>query len=332
MLVRVFADASAPGFLEFAHGVDVEAPLVDDVPAGVAHRDDGAAQLGDLLCGVDGDVAGAGDDDLRAVEGTVLRREHAFGEEHEAVPGGFGSRLRATPGEALAREHSGLVAVGDALVLAEEEADLAAADADVAGGHVRVFTDVAVQLRHERLAETHDLGVGAALRVEVGAALAAADGHAGERVLEDLFEAEELDDAEVDAGVEAQATLVWPERRVELDAESAVHLHAAVVVDPRHAEDDLTLGLRQTLDDARLDVVGASLQQRAQAGEHLVDSLVELSLSGVAAQDRLAHGFELGFEPLRHVFSSSWCPATLRADACDGHVTLARFGTPLECG
>ena len=78
---------------------------------------------------------------------------------------------------------------------------------------------------------------------------------------------------------------------------------------------------------ATFDIVG---QIPDRIGLHL--GLVELGLSGVAAQDRLAHGFELGFEPLRHVFSSSWCPATLRADACDGHVTLARFGTPLECG
>jgi uncharacterized protein with PIN domain len=52
----------------------------------------------------------------------------------------------------------------------------------------------------KRLAEAHDLAVGAALGIEVRAALAAADRHAGERVLEDLLEAEELDDAEIDGG------------------------------------------------------------------------------------------------------------------------------------
>jgi hypothetical protein len=88
-----------------------------------------------------------------------------------------------------------------------------------------------------------------ALGVEVRAALAAADRHAGQRVLEDLLEAEELDDPEVDARVEAQAALVGAERRVELHAEAAVDLHLALVVDPRHAEDDLALGLADALDD-----------------------------------------------------------------------------------
>jgi uncharacterized protein with PIN domain len=64
---------------------------------------------------------------------------------------------------------------------------------------------VAVELGHERLAESHDLGVAAASGVEVGTALAAADGHAGERILEDLLEAEEFHNSEVNGGVEPEA-------------------------------------------------------------------------------------------------------------------------------
>ena len=158
--------------------------------------------------------------------------EHLLGEEDGAVAGGLGAHQRAAPGEALAGEDAGLVAVGDALVLAEQVADLAAADADVAGGDVGVLADVAVQLGHEGLAEAHDLVVAAALGVEVGAALAAADGHAGQGVLEDLLEAEELDDAQVHRGVEPQAALVGAERGVELHAEAAVDLHLAGVVRP----------------------------------------------------------------------------------------------------
>ena len=76
-------------------------------------------------------------------------REHLVGEEHAAVAGGLGAHLRAAPAEALAGEHAGLVAVGDPLVLAEEVADLPAADADVTGGDVGVLAEVAVQLGHE---------------------------------------------------------------------------------------------------------------------------------------------------------------------------------------
>ena len=177
-------------------------------------------------------------------------------EEGGAVAGGLLAD-RATPphAEALAGQHAGLVAVGDPLVLAEQVADLAAAHADVARGHVGVLPEVAVELGHEGLAEPHDLGVGAALGVEVRPALAAADRHAGERVLEDLLEAEELHDAEVDAGVEPQAALVGPERGVELDPEAAVDLHLAPVVDPRHPEDDLPLRLADPLDHPGVGVL-----------------------------------------------------------------------------
>ncbi len=153
--------------------------------------------------------------------------QHLVDEEHRAVAGGLGAHLRAAPCQALAGEHARLVAVGDALVLTEQVADLAAADTDVTRGHIGVLAEVAVQLRHERLAEAHHLGVGAALGVEVGAALGASDRQRGERVLEDLLEAEELHDAEVHGRVEPQTALERTERGVELDAETAVELRAS---------------------------------------------------------------------------------------------------------
>jgi hypothetical protein len=123
---------------------------------------------------------------------------------------------------------------------------------------------VAVQLGHEALAETHDLAVGLALGVEVAAALAAADGQPGQGVLEDLLEAEELDDAQIDRGMKAQPALVGPERAVELDAEAAVDLDLAPVVLPGHAEDDLTLRLADALDDLLIRELGMLDQHRAE--------------------------------------------------------------------
>src|SRR5690606_13897991 len=120
---------------------------------------------------------------------------------------------------------------------------------------------------------------------EVRAALRAADRHAGERVLEDLLEAEELDDAEVDARVEAQAALVRPERRVELDAEAAVELDTALVVRPRHAEDDLPLRLTQSPDDLGLRVLGMLRDDRTERLEDLAHRLMELGLTRVASDD-----------------------------------------------
>jgi hypothetical protein len=64
--------------------------------------------------------------------------EHLGGEVDGAVAGGLGTDQRAAPVEALAGEHAGEL-VAELLVLAEQEADLAAAHADVAGGHVGVW-------------------------------------------------------------------------------------------------------------------------------------------------------------------------------------------------
>ena len=106
-----------------------------------------------------------------------------------AVAGGFRTDEGAAVGEAFARQDAVLEDALQPAVLAVKEADLAAAHADVAGGNVNVRTDVAVKGRHEALAETHDFRVALALGIEVRAALGAADGLAGQGVLESLFKA-----------------------------------------------------------------------------------------------------------------------------------------------
>jgi hypothetical protein len=169
------------------------------------------------------------------------------GEVDRAVAGGLGTDQAAAPVQALAGQHAGEL-VAQLLVLAEQEADLAAADADVAGGDVGVRADVAEELGHEALAEAHDLEVALALGIEVRAALAAAHGQRGQAFLKTCSKAEELEDAEVDARVEAQAALVGTDGAVHLDAEAAVDLDFALVVHPGHAEHDDALGLDDPLE------------------------------------------------------------------------------------
>jgi hypothetical protein len=102
------------------------------------------------------------------------------------------------------------MAVRDLAVLAEQEADLTRPDADVARGDIGVLAEVAVQLVHERLAEAHDFGIRPAVRVEVAAALRAADALTGQRILEDLLEAEELDDRRLTLGWKRRPPLYGP--------------------------------------------------------------------------------------------------------------------------
>ena len=137
---------------------------------------------------------------------------------------------------------------------------------------------MARQLGHERLAEAHDLGVGLALRVEVASALAAAHRQRREAVLENLLEAEELQHAEVDSRVEAQAALVGPDGAVVFDAETAVHVDLALVVGPRHAELDDALGFDHALENGLLLVNRVALDHDTQRLENLGDRLDELGL------------------------------------------------------
>lgn len=192
----------------------------------VGEGDDGTAELDDLEGGVLGDVAGAGNGDALAGEGLLTTGgvlDHVLGVVDDTVTGGLRADEGTTPAAALASEHT-LPLVADLLVLAEHEADLATGDTNVTGGDVGVGTDVLAQLGHEGDAEAADLVVGLALGVEVGTTLTTTHVETGEGILEDLLEAEELQDGQVDRGVETETTLVGAEGGVELDAETAVDL------------------------------------------------------------------------------------------------------------
>ncbi len=81
---------------------------------------------------------------------------------------------------------------------------LATSNPDVTCRHIRVGANVAIELAHEALAETHDLSVRLAFRVEVGTSLSTSHRKRGQAVLEDLLEGEELEDAHVHGRVKAQ--------------------------------------------------------------------------------------------------------------------------------
>jgi len=104
-----------------------------------------------------------------------------------------------------------------------------------------------VQLPHQRLAKAHHFAIALALGVKVRAALAAAHRQGGEGILEGLFKGEEFEDREVDRGVKAHPTLVRADGRAVLDAEGAVDLGLAPVIDPGNAELEGALGFDQTL-------------------------------------------------------------------------------------
>ena len=192
----VLGQALSLDLLDFLQRGHVDALGIIDPAVGIGAGDDLRAQLLGLLDGVDGHVAGAGDGDGLAFHAVAVAPEHLVGDVQQAVARGLGAGQRAAVAQPLACEHA-LEHVPQLLILAEQIADLPAADADIAGGHVGVCADVFAELGHKALAEAHDLPVGLSLGVEVRAALAAADGQAGQGILEDLLKAEELDDADI---------------------------------------------------------------------------------------------------------------------------------------
>ena len=199
-----------------------------------------------------------------------------------AVARCFRTDARSAELEALAGEHA-LELVGELLIHSEQIANLAATNADVASGNVHVGTDVAIELSHEGLAETHDLSVALAAGCEIRAALAAAHRQRGECILEGLLEAEEFQDRQVNRGVEAKTAFVRANSRVELHAVANVDLHLTLVVDPGYTEGHDALGLNQTLDGLSLLELGMLIVDVLNGFEHFFHCLQKLRLTWVLA-------------------------------------------------
>ena len=152
---------------------------------------------------------------------------------------------------------------------------------------------MAAELGHEGLAEAHDFVVGLALGVEVRTALATAHRKRGQSVLEDLLEAEELDDGEIHGRMQTHAALVGADAAVELHAITAVDLHVSFVVYPRNAEHDNALGLDQALEQRCFLVFGMGFDDRLKRGKNLGNSLDEFGLVRVLLLDKLDDGLDV---------------------------------------
>ena len=207
--------------------------------------------------------------------------QHVLQIVHRTVAGGLGTNQAAAVAEALAGQHAVLEGTLQAAVLTVQIADLPGAHAHVAGGHVHVGPDVAIQRLHEALAEAHDLRVGLAGGGEVTAALAAANGQAGQGILEDLLKSQELHGAQVHVLLEAQAALVGADGAVELAAVAGVGVPGAIVGHPHHPEADGALGLHHPVQQVGLFILGVLLNDRFQRGQDLLHSLYELRFIGI---------------------------------------------------
>ena len=83
--------------------------------------------------------------------------------------------------------------------------------------------------------------------------------------------------------MKTDAALERAERRIELDAEAAIDLDLTLVVDPRHAENDLPLRFADALDQRVLCVVRMLGDDGSEAVEHFAYGLVEFFFAWIAA-------------------------------------------------
>ena len=148
---------------------------------------------------------------------------------------------------------------------------------------------MAIEFTHEGLAERHDFAVGFALRVEVGAAFAAAHREGGEGVLEDLFESEELQDAEVHGRMEAEAALVGADCAVELNAVALIDLDFALVVNPGNLEENGAFRNDDAFENFVLFITGVSVEELAERFENFGHALNEFLFPRRGLLDILKH-------------------------------------------
>ena len=264
-----------------------------DIAVGAGQGDDLGAQLLSLLADAPGHVAEASSGNGLALDVLALVLEHFHQIVDSAVAGGLRTGQGAAIGQALAGQNAVLEGALQAAILAIQVADLTAAHAHVAGGNVNVGPDVTIQSGHEALAETHDLCVGLAGGIEVSAALAAADGQTGQGVLEDLLEAQELDDAGIHVGLEAQAALIGAKSTIELAAIADVGVGLAGVVGPHNTEGEHTLGLNHTAQQVNSLVLGVCGDNGVQRAQDFFNGLHELGLTAVLFLNGFNNAFDI---------------------------------------
>ena len=296
-LVSIVLSLVAAGGAHLQHIVQLflgaDAVGIVAVAVGAGKGNDLCAQLGGLGGDAPCNVAEAGHYDGLALDGVMLMLEDFAYIVDSAEAGSLGTDQGAAVAEALAGEDAVLVSAANALILAEQIAYLAAAYADIAGGNVNAGTDVAIELGHEGLAETHDFCIALAVGVEIGTALAAAHGQRGQAVLEGLLEAEELHNGQIYVGSEAQAALVGADGAVELYAVAAVYVYLTGIVYPNNAELDSALGLYEALKKGCLLVFGVLLDNGLKRTQNFFYGLNEFFLVTVALFALFDYGLDV---------------------------------------
>ncbi len=195
-LCRVLCQTCALHFLYFLQGRYVDAVGIINPARGIGAGHRLAAKLLRFLDRVDRHVARAGHSDRLAFDILAVALKHFLCQIKQTIACCFRSCKRAAVSETFTCQHA-FIQVADSLILSEHKTDLAAANADITRRHVGVRADMSAKFCHKALAERHHLSVGFSLRIEIRAALAAADWQTRQGIFENLLKAQEFDDTQV---------------------------------------------------------------------------------------------------------------------------------------
>src|SRR6266446_8183563 len=100
--------------------------------------------------------------------------------------------------------------------------------------------------------------------------------------------------------MEAEAAFIRTDSAVHLDAESAIDLGFALVVEPGDAKHQDAFGLGDTFEDFSFLVFGMAFQHKAQRLEYFQNSLVEFGLCRVLGFDEVEDLSNVVSRSVRH--------------------------------
>ena len=174
-------------------------------------------------------------------------------DNHHSPPRRFASSERPTHLDRLAGDDRGGGVTDVHAVGVHDPRHHLVVGVDVGCRHVLLRSDRVDDLRDVAAGEGLELAAGHSRGVADDAALAAAKWHVRHRTFPRHPGGERRDLVEADIGVVSNTALGGPERDVVLNAIPGEDLDLAVVHLDRTRDDDLTLGVREDLPDARVE-------------------------------------------------------------------------------
>ena len=283
--ISIVLDTVAAGSTHFEEVIDFffcyDAIGIIDVAIRTRKSNDFGTELGSFLADTPANVTETSGGNRFALNVFAIVFEDIF----QIVYGTITCCFRTDTGTAIAEAFAGQYAIFEAAfqtaVFTKEVTDFTAANAHITSRNVDIRTDVPIQGLHIALAETHDFSIGFAIRIKVCAAFSAANRKTRQRVLENLFETEELNDTGIYVFLETETAFVWPDCAVELATVTGVRMDFTVVIFPDNAECKHPFRFNHTIQEIVFFVFRMTFYNRIQRRQYFFYGLDKFRFIGM---------------------------------------------------